>query len=123
MFRSARQPLCRYCGKPIAKRTESVYPTSTRRENSNLFSKADCQKGRNDIVISVEYTYEIDHEDDDKPTGLRWVSRFTVWDGETYIDEFFHNGECARKFAYLYARGGNATVAYNNALRKQQEST
>lgn len=120
MFRSEHQPLCRNCGKPIAKHTESVYPTGTRNEDSGLYSKADCQKGRNDIVVSIEFSYETN--DYFERTGHRWVSRFTVWDGETYIDQFFHNGECARKMGYLYARGGQATRAYNEALAKQQES-
>jgi hypothetical protein len=44
------------------------------------------------------------------------IDEFNVWDGETYVDPYFHSGRCAQQFAYMMAaayptKGASAWVA------------
>lgn len=149
-YRSASQPLCRYCGKPIAKHTESKSVRDPRGGNAAgaiagpIHSKAECQRLVNQTVVSVSYhpddssiygpadpslepikvkgsgyTHAYETERHRRPDQPRLVSGFSTWDGESYADEFFCNGKCALRFAYVMARDGHCTVAYNNAKRKE----
>lgn len=116
-----KQPYCRWCGKPIAKLTHSVWV----REESvgeprhghiytgkgkRLRSKQECQAFTNQIVISVKYTEE--REGYDGPVIGRYVYSFNVWDGETYTDRYFCNGEHAKAMGYAAAEKGWTTKAY-----------
>jgi hypothetical protein len=138
-FKSAKQPLCRYCGKKIPKYTQTYYcyDEEPRREVVNhrtggvmkvfvpnhivgrFFSKADVQVATNLIITSVKYST---HE---KPKP---VYSFSAWDGETYVDQYFCNGEHARNFGYACAAltqdGGPkiAMPAYWDAVEKQKAS-
>ncbi len=116
-------PLCRYCGKPIAKRTDLHWVRDadsmtqggvTKYVLGPLYSKTDCQRHVNQQVVSVSYMPR---------KGERRVVSFTTWDGESYVDRYFHNGTCARDFAYLiaHARPDLSTSAYNEAVAKQRE--
>jgi hypothetical protein len=127
-------PLCRYCGKPIAKRTRLVNvdhaETDQRQYHDHTEfwthvyvtdetwpkNKADCQKLTNRQVVAVKYGAHVrgdyyEHR----------VRAFSDWDGESYDDPFFCNGDHAKRLGYLMADGGHCTKKYNEALRTQQE--
>lgn len=125
------RPLCRCCGKPIPKRTVAytVYLTAEKAEEVNrwhancghqwsravagpLHNKAECQAKVNGQVVSVSYGGRSEGGQIDK----RRVGHFTVWDGESYADEFFCKGSCATRFAYVMARAGRCTNLYSQAV-------
>ena len=122
-YRSTTQPLCRYCGKAIAKYTTTHFID---RKDQQLTSKADCQKLTNEKVVSVRYgpRYQPDsHLLDYQHQDIVWA--YSTWDGESYADEFFCNGTHAKDFGYAAARWENgrlAMPAYHQAL-KQKEPT
>lgn len=112
------QPLCRYCGKPIAKRTERFWIT-TRTDTVHRGdivvealprTVAEAQRLTNNRIVSVQRTL-----------NKREIDSFTTWDGETYIDWAFCNGDHARLFGYAAARAGNAMKAYNEAVEAQAQ--
>lgn len=116
------QPFCRYCGKPIPKRTETVWVHNrapmheTRWVLGPLVSREECQATVNARVVSVSYSHETE---DGERTGKRRVRSFNTWDGESYIDEFFCKGACASGFGYMAARHTQlATVSYNAAIAR-----
>lgn len=130
MFKSKQQPLCRHCGGKIAKYTDTHWierDTATIRHDDNRHhymsdadwpkSKADCQKLTNEEVVSVTYHQDYSSDDGYKRTDKIW--RFGVWDRESYVDEFFCNGDHARRFAYSCAREGYSTYGYRKAKEKQ----
>jgi hypothetical protein len=127
-FKSPIQPLCHYCGKPIAKHTQSVYVRDPRggvlgtlhTVEGPLHSKEECQRTVSDRVVSVSYEpdYSSLYVGGRAPGTPRLVASFTTWDGESWRDEFFCNGTCAARFAYLMARSGHCTTAYNMAVRQ-----
>lgn len=113
-------PLCRYCGQPIPKRTQHIWVRDADRLMDGgptkyvlgpLYTKADCQRHSNHQVVSVSYRTPGAPPDG----GRRRVSHFTVWDGESYADEFFCKGACAQLFGRLMARGGHCTTLYTEA--------
>ena len=110
-FKSPVQPLCRSCGKPIAKRTKMH---SVRGSEQPLRSKADAQKLTNERVIFLRYHTETDAYM--KPTGKRRIWFFTTWDGESYVDEFFCTNNCAMRLAYACARVGKVLSGYKEAV-------
>ncbi len=112
-------PLCRYCGKAIAKRTSTVWlRTMAQAEKYPSVVSGDlivdrlpqsieeCRKITNRHVVSVR-----------RMTAERGgaIYRFNEWDGESYKDEFFCNDEHARAMGYAAARGGQVMPAYNKA--------
>jgi hypothetical protein len=142
-------PLCRYCGKPIRKRTDwiEVLKTAPRTHvpvmaygkpgTPDQFvqkptgemtpihvpkhviadplpqTKEAAQKLVNMKIVSVRRNGE----------GIRYLS---VWDGESYRDEFFCTGEHAQKYAYAMVRSphNNAVMpAYTEAVLRQLEGT
>lgn len=129
-FRSKTQPFCRWCGKKIAKYTVShrTPKTSYKFDENELVTLADVRKLTNEQIVSVKYHYEEEHYEDLTPgelyakkwkrhaNGRRSVYIYSTWDGETYVDEFFCNGEHARDFGYAAAAKGFAMPAYNKAV-------
>lgn len=120
MFKSATQPYCRCCGTPIKKYTDSRWchePDSDPQFHSSQHgrdvvgtfrNKADCQRVSNLPVVSVSYNHD-----------RTKITRFTVWDGESYWAEFFCSGTCSHAFAVMAARSNPdlVTKAYNAARR------
>jgi hypothetical protein len=56
-------------------------------------TKAEAQRYSNHPIVSIR----------------RWkdtISQFSVWDGESYDDAYFHNGRCAQEYGYKAARAG-----------------
>jgi hypothetical protein len=109
-FKSKTPPHCLWCNKAIPKYTEN-HSVLTPREYGRRFddptvprTKADCQKLINAVVVSVDYNYETDINYD--RTGRRVVHSYSTWDGESYKDEYFCNGDHARCFGYAAAAHG-----------------
>jgi len=139
-FKSPAQPLCRYCGAPIGKKTRSVFVHPRGEENDRPYfcgvlsvdpenpprSKADCQRLVNQTVVSVRYDDIWWRRDEngslsaDRSFG-RVVNSFATWDGESYEDQFFCSDKHAKMFGYASARSNHVTNAYNAALSKNRE--
>jgi hypothetical protein len=132
-------PLCRFCGVPIRKKTTTVYFKTggqdwQRGDNEHWRyltvrempkTQAQCQRlVGNGKVMSVRKTYD-----------GKAISYCSVWDGAAYVDLFFCNGDHAKQFGYAAAQAGHAMPAYNkakaleavenatDAVRAQQEKT
>jgi hypothetical protein len=111
-FKSTVQPLCLWCHKPIPKDTTRhnvVEPAMWSQSFKDRFetapkTMADCQKLTNEKVVSVDYQYETDDNYD--RTGRRVIHHYWTWDGETYKDQFFCNGDHAKNFGYAAAHHG-----------------
>lgn len=126
-FKSDTQPFCRYCGKPIAKRVDTVY-FGRKLHGRPEFPKTTAEARRlvNGTVVSCRWQRYVSNDDPDRIPVYRtdgepdhdYVAWVGVWDGESYEDEFFCTQVDARRFAYLYARGGHATTDYNRAALK-----
>jgi hypothetical protein len=117
-------PLCRYCGKPIGKRTLALMcyatppnttyidrysgqerPIAVPRHVVGVFkTKADLQRVVNEAVVSIR-------KNDDGT-----IREASTWDGQSYVSEYFCNGKHATLFAYLMAANGQQTNAYANAV-------
>jgi hypothetical protein len=124
---SAPAPRCRYCGGPIRKDVRTVWlhdrPLNEyeRRDGGLTYrhlrvdtlprTKAECQTLTNWTVLSVKRDYR----------NGNVISRFGEWDGESYADPYFCNGDHARRFAYICAEAGTATNTYNKVVRAAQE--
>lgn len=136
------QPLCRYCGRGIAKHTDSwrIEHTSfdTSRRDSRLrkgavfcdkppLTQAQAQRLVNAQIVSVRYSDLWDKLGDDgmvhssDTETIRHIGHLTTWDGESYEDPYFCNGTCRTRFAYVMAEGGARTPAYAAALKAQQD--
>lgn len=125
-FKSTEQPLCRWCAKLIKKHTMTVHiakePASHHGQSSFSryvypdvwpMTKADCQKLTNQNVVSVKRH----HSDDGR------ISSFGEWDGESYDDQFFCSGPCARSMGYAACAGRDmASKAWIGAMRKRHET-
>jgi len=117
-------PLCRYCGKPIAKQTTTHYVYEEQPSHAGgdyvvgvFCSKAEVQRISNEQVLSVRY-----HGPHSSSPDTIWM--FTTWDGESYASQYFCNGEHARLFGYAAAKSsiGGTTIAmpaYWDALKKR----
>jgi hypothetical protein len=114
------QPLCRFCGKPIAKHTERfrfgphhrMIGDDARRDVKPV-SKAEAQRHINGQIVSVEWSMQRDY-----------IQSVTAWDGESYVDPFFCNGDHARRFAYAVARMEKPFItmsAYDSALKARSQ--
>jgi hypothetical protein len=133
-FKSPTQPLCRYCGQGIRKHTERHYvrtekdrggmPRDTKVVPERIRSKAECQKLTNEQVVSVQYSEDREYNPYSYESAVkdRYVSSFTTWDGESWEDEFFCNGQHAAYFGYASARAGQAMPAYMKARNARKVS-
>lgn len=141
-FKSPTQPLCRTCGKAIRKRTKDIRVHLTEPASPDMTSewtdgkwrqvparmitgrfetKAAIQRTVNETVVAIRFNYVTENGD---PTGEKYIDRISVWDGESYQDEFFCNGEHAKDFAYMCASSPKLTicsVAWQDAVRRQRE--
>lgn len=114
-WKSATQPLCRFCGKAIAKDTERLRFSSEyrmagedARRDIKPRSKTEAQRHVNGKIVSVQSAIKRKSDDrnhaDYDVTERDYISAVTVWDGESYVDPYFCNGDHARRFAYSVAR-------------------
>lgn len=110
--KTATQPHCLWCGKRIPKATTRrnlVTPAMWKESFDEAYANrpktlADCQKLTNEKVVSVDYQYEQDVNYD--RTGRRVVHSYSTWDGESYMDPYFCNGDHAKNFGYAAAMHG-----------------
>lgn len=122
------RPHCRYCGKPIAKRTTNVRFVDELKSHmkGDQFTsyvvgmpqtKAEAQRLVNQQIVSVKRS--------GNPWGrdpqAEYITEAGVWDGESYVDPYFCNGAHAKDFAYMVARDRPtiATKDYFEAIRKE----
>jgi hypothetical protein len=123
-FKSATQPLCRNCAKPIPKYTTTAYFGGIGLRGSRQDaprSKAEAQSLVNEQVISIKWSRLADDDYAAKKIGHDFIWAVGLWDGETYTDDTFCKQTCAVAFAYKCAENGTATVAYHNAIAKRKE--
>jgi hypothetical protein len=110
-------PLCRYCGKPLAKHT--VPHWIGRDDPDPPICKEECQQRAGNLqVVSVRYGGSWHGNPD-----VRQVEFYSTWDGESYLRVAGHfcTNDHAIRFAGLFAREGKATSDYVAALVKQRE--
>ena len=121
---SMKQPLCRLCGKKISKKTrgimfgrDGVVRTDGFIENrpERPISKEVVQALFNEQVVSVKWSKGKDAEA--KKAGYDNIVQASVWDGVSYVDPYFCNGDHAKQFGYLAAEAGLNTIRYEEALR------
>jgi hypothetical protein len=108
MLKTSNPPRCVYCGKNIRKYTS---PRSWCHNTKVYRSLADVQRDSNQKVVSLSYGEVMEGTSYWKKTialgakvGERIVTDYSTWDGESYVDEFFCNGTCCRRYAYKMAR-------------------
>ena len=124
MIKLPTQPLCRYCGEPIRKYTNTISLRTRKPGEDRLYpsfqvatlptTRAEAQRfTRNGHqIVRVKRTR--------RGNG---ISQFTTWDGESYVDEFFCNGSHARHFAYAAAQAGHRTKAYAEKANAQNANS
>src|SRR5687767_804503 len=129
-YKSKVRPLCRYCGKPIAKSTVTVYvertPLPYHRDSAwsryvyaeqRPTSIEECRKliSAAEDIISVRYWSSA-------------IERFNVWDRESYVDKHFCSTKCAALFGDLMAeayptKGTSTWVKAQQQQRAEAEHT
>lgn len=146
-FKSPTQPFCRYCGVPLKKRTETLYFGCAAIEverfgdthrSERPTTRAEAQRLANMQIVSIRYsTTASENAGIDTKVVMgreigsgrmmtrsiavpRYIRRVTVWDGESYEDEFFCSNDHAQRFAYAAARAGMAMPAYNQAVQTRK---
>lgn len=115
------QPLCRFCGCKIRKLTATAYFGKRDSNLSQLWreysnrprSKEEIAKLTNLRVMHVRWTKEGQFATE--RAGHLFIERATLWDGESYIDDFFCSDKHAKAFGYLLAEKGHATMAWQVA--------
>lgn len=116
----AAPPLCRLCGKPIARRCTSIFFGAHRPHRYDSWAevvempatKEEAARFGNGRVVSVRWS---------ERDGQRYVQRMGFWDGESYVSPYFCKDECARAFGYFAARNPEyQTSAYVHALSTQE---
>jgi hypothetical protein len=99
-FKSNAQPHCLVCGTAIAKLTDSKTFggwnfSDAERHATRPASRAEAEQLVNGRVVAVRY-HDIG--------GERRIYQCSTWDGESYVDEFFCNGDHAKTYGYAAAR-------------------
>lgn len=107
-FHSKTQPLCRHCTRPILQVYEEFAclpegPPGERVIIGHPRTIEEARKLTNYEIIRFE--------------SYAKHARMTVWDGESYNEEFFCGNSCAAAFGRLMAKTGRATQAYFRAAR------
>ena len=125
------RPLCRYCGKPIPKKTNGLYfgvaPVEAEKGRGRVerpVDKAEAQRFVNGEITSVRYDTRAREDAANGHTRTievaRYVCQAMFWDGESFVDRYFCCGEHARRFGYFAVENpAFDTKAYADALRAQ----
>lgn len=138
------RPLCRTCGKPIAKRTTSLRfgcaPVEAEMHRGRVerpTTREEAQRYVNGEIVKLKYStraYEDAPEATPPPwwkpdqgpyratrslTVPRYVGEVTYWDGESYRDDLFDSLNCAAEFGRSMARQfpDHAMPAYHEAAK------
>lgn len=131
-FKSDFQPRCRWCGKPIRKDTHAIrfgqayarqdtYGTS---RTERPATRAEAQLLLNWQITAIRYddraSVPAEREGQTRTVNVeRYISEAYAWDGESYQDEFFDSGDCAKQMGNAAARKGLVTDDYNAAIKKK----
>ena len=110
---TARAPLCCNCGKAIAKKTTCVWFGMDPKGKGTLVTELSIQKPRslaeverltNSHVTTVSWHHV--HPDNYKAGEINadYIDKAYLWDGESYVDEFFCTNRCAIAYARNMAR-------------------
>lgn len=73
-------------------------------------SKAEVERITGMTVVSVEWVRDIEV----------WIKYARVWDGVTFLDQYFCGRPCATAFGYDQAKGGAASKDYADACDRQR---
>jgi hypothetical protein len=117
-------PLCRYCGKPIGKRTKTIMfggAEDAIRDSDWLATRSEKPRTREDVqrlvnqtLVAVRYVREY--------AGDRYIYQASVWDGVSYKDDYFCSTDHAERFAYAVVQSPDNTLstqAYRDAREAQ----
>lgn len=110
-------PLCRACGKPIAKQVREV-------EFGRAAPGHDFQSSKPEIPATVaEARRYVNGIIVSSRRGHQGNLRVGVWDGETYVDPHFHSNGCAERFGRSMAREfpNHAFPAYHDAMAARKD--
>ncbi len=136
-WKSVTQPLCRYCGKPIAKHTERLRFGSEHRmagddarRNVTPRSMAEAQRHVNGKIVSVQWSLKRKSSDwshvDYDVTERDYIRAVTAWDGErAMLIPISATATHARRFAYAVARIESPFLrmpAYDAALQARKKT-
>jgi hypothetical protein len=133
-FKSAEQPLCRWCAKPIRKSTVTVYVKQTPSVNDKPHlgfsryayadkmpaTKQECQRLTNLHVVSVKRYQPVVNTglNYGEKTGDSYIDQFGEWDGESYADPFFCSSACAQQMGYAACEKHSiCTKRYQDAIK------
>lgn len=127
-FKSSIQPLCRACGKPIAKHTRSIYFGASPGSSGSMIesgqsrfdkprSRAEAQRLVNEQITS--HTWRRVSRNGERLPEEDYIDRINVWDGETYEDEFFCKQNCAADLGRAMARQDWYLRPYKDAVVKR----
>ncbi|UTC29690.1 hypothetical protein BAJUN_00600 [Bajunvirus bajun] len=114
-----QQPFCRNCGKPIKKKTHSIFFGQSARSDEFSTCRPEKPKSKDEVkrlvneqVISVSW---FRHGSDPYIVGAN------TWDGETYVDDLFCTVRCGEAFGRVCASQQNlAMPAYHAAIAQKE---
>jgi hypothetical protein len=125
---------CRYCAKPIPKRTQTTFFGSSQKTSSSKWwsyreempcNKDEAQALLDQPIVSVKWFRTEPPKDGyvrgSYDPGFDYISQVTTWDGESYADKYFCKGFCAQNLGYMAARQNLATDDYNNAVERDNK--
>jgi hypothetical protein len=117
-------PLCRHCGKPIAKMTGVLRFGATSDQDYGAYWTDSTARPRNKAEAQTLTNLQIlRYTTVGDPDGTGFFAKASTWDGESYRDQFFCKDECAIDFARLMAKAGHGTNLYVEAKARQTPSS
>lgn len=114
-YKSTTQPHCRYCGKPIAKKTNGAWFGSKAANGpGNYVEKPKSVEEVRQLTGLQVASVRWDHQ---HPGPDNFIFSVTLWDGESYQDEYFCGPGHAARLGQLLAAAGHCTAAYNRGVK------
>lgn len=93
----SQPPLCCNCGGPIAKRTRMIMFGGSNYRDERFEGKPttreEAQKYTNGVITSHRWSAD-----------GSYILHANVWDGESYVDDYFCTNRCAIAYARHHAR-------------------
>jgi hypothetical protein len=119
-FKSPVQPLCRCCGKGIRKATSHVW---FGHDAGGLQNSREPTVYRTERPRTVEEAARLVNErivHNSRSRDKSYINKVSIWDGETWEDEFFCGAVCAAGYGWFAVKNpGYETRAYAEARRKR----
>lgn len=94
---------CIVCGRPIAKRTTTVYIVPDTGWSPNYQGHRADVKSRCECRRFTNAPYIVSH----RKNGDGFIYSFETWDGETFTDKYFCTKSCAQAQGYAAAKFGH----------------